>query len=303
MKITRLALTALACAISPALLADSKLSLITSVHSKVLNGYKRAKNKDGSFQREYYALSIGGHLSGTLRDSSIEKVELPQLVGVLGQALAQQNYHLARDSKSAELLLLVNWGKTIPDQNTNHVAAMNDLSRALFPPPEPPSGADNPFDDGGARVTFTPETEALFVELQMFRTMREQAFESNARLLGYIDAVNQVVDRVPKAGDDVLNDLIGDLEEPRYYLFVSAYDFREMVERKNRKLLWATRVSIRAPGNAFHKDFAAMLAKASKHFGQDSGGLLRRYDPRGRVDIGDIEVIGMTPDPATKTGK
>ena len=264
-------------------IAREKISLITAVHSKTLNGYQRAKGADGRFKPEYYALSIGGKLSGTLSDSSIEKVPVPQLAGVLGQFLAQQNYHLAPDAKSTDLLLLVNWGKTNAYRDADLTSAINRYGSATSTKP----GSGDVDQIAGA-----------VAEIAMLNRLRDLANEGNARLLGYIDEVNRISDhRIWSAGGNYYQELIGDLEDPRYYLFVSAYDFSELARKKNPKLLWCTRVSIRAPGSSFERDFAAMLAKAAHHFGQDSGGLLRRYDPRGRVDIGDIEVIGMSSTP------
>lgn len=302
---------------APFAFADSKLSLVTSVHSKLAPGYQRPKNKDGTFKRQYYAVSNGGHIPGTAVDSTIEKLQFSQLNGVLSQALAKQNYFLARDAKSADILLVVHWGRTVPLQDAGYTAAMNQVAASITQQNfDNRSASSARIAAGGSENASTGDSavDAMLeaqraagiavindelTKLAMFNKIRDQANESNARLLGYIDEVNRVNDPIGR-GPDYYYDLIGDLEDPRYYLIVTAFDFREMVEQKKQRLLWTTRVSIRAHGSAFDKDFAAMLAKAGRHFGQDSGGLLRRYDPKGRVDIGDLEVIGMAPTPAPR---
>jgi hypothetical protein len=38
-------------------------------------------------------------------------------------------------------------------------------------------------------------------------------------------------------GGDRYNDLIGDVEESRYYIVVSAYDFQELTQKKKKKLV------------------------------------------------------------------
>jgi hypothetical protein len=38
-----------------------------------------------------------------------------------------------------------------------------------------------------------------------------------------------------------------------------------------------------------------MLANASRHFGQDSRGLIRQYQRTGRVDLGELKILGMVP--------
>src|SRR5438045_314841 len=89
-------------------------SLVTAVSSKVSNGYSRKKLPDGSFKREYYALSKGVYTPGIAADRSIDGVKFPQVAKIVAQFLSLKNYYLAPDSKSADLLLQISWGKTVP---------------------------------------------------------------------------------------------------------------------------------------------------------------------------------------------
>jgi hypothetical protein len=117
-------------------------------------------------------------------------------------------------------------------------------------------------------------------------------------LLGYLDEINDA-DGIQRfaGGGDRYKDLIADVEETRYYIVISAYDFQELVKHERKKLLWTTRVSVRAIGNQFDDSIAAMLKSASKYFGQDSGRLVRGEETKGMVEMGDVKFLGEAKDP------
>ena len=127
---------------------------------------------------------------------------------------------------------------------------------------------------------------------------RDQINLPNAKLLGYLDEINDA-DGIQRwaGGGDRYNDLIADVEESRYYIIISAYDFPELVKHDKKKLLWQTRVSVRAPGNRFDDSFAAMLKGAAKYFGQDSGRLIRGEESKGTVELGDLKYLGEAKEP------
>lgn len=283
-------------------------SLITSVYSNVSNGYARAKLPDGSFKRETYAISNGGYSPGLTHDESIDAVKFPTIAGVVAQHLARQNYFLAQDAKSADLLLVVSWGKTVPfddGQNRNiqdqALAAMN-LVRSTTPQGDQRRSADgiqSPAQASNDAARSALE-DSLF-ELQMFNSIRDQANEKNARLLGYTKDINSRNNASRFAGaGDYFNDLISDIETDRYYVIITAYDFRAATQEKKQKVLWTTRVSIQAQGNQFNERLMAMLANASQHFGQDSGQLIRQYQRAPRVDLKELKFLGLVPDSELK---
>jgi hypothetical protein len=140
------------------------------------------------------------------------------------------------------------------------------------------------------------ELEGGLFELQMFNNMRNQSNEHNARLLGYMNEINSRNDLSRYAGAGTyFDDLISDIESERYYVIITAYDFRAATQEKKRKLLWSTRVSIQTQGNHFNENLETMLANASRHFGQDSGHLIKQYLPNTRVDYGELKILGMVP--------
>ena len=138
------------------------------------------------------------------------------------------------------------------------------------------------------------EAESALIQLNMANNMRRKANEYNAQLLGYIDEINGREGPARFAGaGTAYDDLNDDIENERYFFVVSAYDFPTAAKTGQRKLLWATRVSVQAQGNKFNETAAYMLAKASKYFGEDSGRLIRQYDPEGKVRLGELQIVGV----------
>jgi hypothetical protein len=303
---------------------DTKDTVATAVYSRVGNGYKRAKAKDGSFKPEYYALSNGGRIYGSTSDITVDRVTYPEVAEVAMKLLAQQNYHYAQTKEQAKLLLVLNWGSTLAidgaqrDANVaNTQVAKAELQRTQqdlkswserpdAPPPSYP-GADivaTTTQGFGRSIMFASNEEAAVmnavgsVENSMAQTLaydrvRDQLNERNARIIGYLDDLAEANDvRRFAGGGDRYADLITEVEGARYYIVISAYDFPELVNKKKQKLLWQTRVSVRAPGNAFNETYLAMLKSASIHFGQNSGGLVRGEEGRGQVELGELKYLG-----------
>ena len=277
--------------------------IITAVYSHTYNGYQRSKAADGTFPREYYALANGSYLPGVGADASIDKVKFPQIAGLTAQLLAAHNYLLAPDAKQAQLLLVITWGKTIPLNDGvfhDHQEAFGNAMNRVAQAKGAPAGRFNAMTGPASPQSFAEndEAEAALVQLNMANDMRRKANEYNAQLLGYVDEINQREGPARFAGaGTAFDDLNEDIENERYFFVVSAYDFPTAVKTGQRKLLWATRVSVQAQGNKFNETAAYLLAKASKYFGQDSGRLIRQYDPEGKVRLGELQIVGIVPDP------
>ena len=90
-------------------------------------------------------------------------------------------------------------------------------------------------------------------------------------------------------------DLIDELEENRYFVVLMAYDFQLQWKQKKHKLLWETRFSIQEHRNDFKLALPTMAQEASRYFGQDSHGLVRRPLPEGHVTLGEPKVIEVMP--------
>jgi len=281
----------------------SEDSLVTAVYSNVSNGYVRTKMPDGSFKRETYAISNGGYSPGIARDESIDAIRFPVIAGVVAQHLARQNYYLAQDAKSADLLLVISWGKTVPFEDGPNRNAQDQLINAVnLVRSSTPQGVQARSADGiqspEAAINDAAKSalEGSLIEMQMFNSMRDRANEKNARLLGYMKEINSRNNMSRFAGAGTyFDDLISDIENDRYYVIVTAYDFRSAAQEKKQKVLWATRVSIQAQGNQFNERLMAMMDNASRLFGQESGQLIRQYQRVPRVDLKELKFLGLVP--------
>ncbi|AOS44875.1 hypothetical protein Verru16b_01944 [Lacunisphaera limnophila] len=282
-------------------------TVATAVYANVGHGYQREKGKDGAFKPEYYALSNGGRIYGTTSDLTVDRVTYPQVAEIAARLLAQQNYHYAQSKEQAKLLLVLQWGSTIAFNRVNSDQAITlagtafaDLQNALRAAGVEDANAIR--GSGDISLNGQPNVdpqeaiarfEAAMIQIFADNRARDQFNEHNARVLGYMDDLADTNDiRRWAGGGDRFNDLLADVEESRYYIVISAYDFPELTKHNKKKLLWQTRVSVRSPGNAFDDSVAAMLKSASKYFGQDSGRLVRGEESKGTVELGDLKFLG-----------
>ncbi|AOS44861.1 hypothetical protein Verru16b_01930 [Lacunisphaera limnophila] len=306
--------------LAPAHAADES-GVLTSVYGKTDSGYKRKKGPDGKWVREYYALTNGGPAEGTIQDNAQEKVRFVALATVLAEHLARQGYFPATDKDKVDLLVVVNWGRTTPltdgaarSGTDNVLAAMNNLSNLgpAVPPTivSPTDAASAPEAEvnltGSAedmqRQAAQSQLESALMTQGMFNRSRDQANDKNAFLLGYAGDLNKT-DGIQRmiGGGGKFDELMADIEEPRYYVILTAYDFKRTVREKKPKVQWVTRMSMRAPGNSFAEQAAAMVAYASSRFGQNTDGLDRRVTPEYKVNLEDIRFLGVADPAAAKS--
>lgn len=269
-------------------------TVTTVVYARVGNGYQRERAPDGRFQAEYYALSNGGRIVGTSSDSSIDRVTYPEVAEIAAGLLQSQNYHYAQSKEQAKLLIVLNWGTTHGYNNSNYTYAVQQLGQAVAQ-----SKLKGMYEPTGSGENVPVD----FTEMAMENRVRDTRNLPNAKILGYLDAINQA-DGIQRwaGGGDRYNDLLADIEEPRYYIVISAYDFPALDKTGKKKLLWQTRVSVRSPGNSFDQSFAPMLKSASRFFGQDSLRLVRSDETKGTVEMGELKFLGEArealPEPA-----
>ena len=288
---------ALSCLVGPAFLpsaiaADDTVS--TAVFSRVSKEYQRARLPDGSFKPEYFAIANGGMVPGTSRDKTVEQVNYPSIVQLVLPQLAKQGYHYAKDSKQASLLLVLHWGNTVSYNDVNYRLSLEPAGQAMAKLQQ----LKNAGGVGADLDSASAELEQALMSVQMQNLIRNQFVAPNARLLGYIEDINESNDiRRFAGGGQRYADLMADVEQPRYYVIISAYDFREATQHNRQKLQWVTRVSVATPGNRFDDSVAAMLKNAAHYFGRDSGRLIRGEETKGTVDLGDLKFLGEAEDP------
>ena len=282
-------------------------SVVTAVFSRSFNNYVRPVQADGSPEIQTYVVAKGGYAPGQDKDPSIDDVKFPGIVRVLGKYLAKQGYFPAKNAKKADLMLVVHWGKTVPagdatqrnilELGLEHFARFQQLGGGIGRSPGfQPTTQSNP-QDAETKADMEAATEEMIegmMLLQFTEGMRYEADQRNANLLGYTaDMKSRNNPSLYAGAGTAYYDLLADLESERYYLAVTAYDFQDMLQHRNKKGLWRTVVSVDARNNRFDERLADMVDKASRYFGKDSGRLVQQFHYTPHVSLGELKVLGV----------
>ncbi len=282
-------------------------TLAVAVSSRVSNDYVRAHLADGSIQPETFAFGKGGLWGGGVADPSIDHLKFEDIARIIVVPLTAQHYVSAKDPKTTKLLIMVYWGATEPpasDRDSAATAEMQtaetNLNTAQFAAqaaaahtPSGPNSTGLAPNYSVAEAQDDLETAIQFVGAQ--DEIRNKVDIKNANILGYDSWWADTV-RFQGLPFTFRDDMIRELEDPRYFVVLMAYDFQLMWKQKKVKLLWETRYSIRERGNDFDKQLAAMTRSAARYFGQDSKGLVHKELPQGHVEVGEPRPA----DPPTK---
>jgi hypothetical protein len=283
---------------------------ITAVAAKASPDYIRVRQKDGAFPVEGYAFGEGGHYGGPMIDPAIDKLKFIDVARVISEPLAEQNYWPDRNPHTTKLLIMVYWGLTDVPPPVSSSSAYNNLSviqnkiqataglakAAAAAGPSGGKGYHPSSSVAGATPEQLDELDSSLAMLDVVNQQRKRTDFFNAAMLGYSTEGLLNTDYGDYIRGTALGlrqqDLMTELEDNRYFVVLMAYDFQTLWKTKKHKLLWETRFSIRQRHNNFDDALAGMAKAASEYFGQNSGGLVRRDTPVGRVDIGDVKALG-----------
>lgn len=308
---------ALPLALPPAALGDESGEVV-AVYASVSPAYSRTPAGGGSFKPETYAFGEGGRLGGVRRDETIDKLRFLDIARVIAPSLASKNYLPCKttDPRQTDLLIMVYWGTTVGTDRTSS-EAQYQIAEGLIPPP-PPLMSLPPTGQGGTAMASDPSTSGRGSEgtalaavkaannsaLQQSLTLmhiangrRDQQDLDNATILGYLPEMKRVQSyEMTPSLNQRRQDVLDEVEDSRYYVVLMAYDFQALLLHQQRKLRWETRFSIRERHNDFGQQLAAMAHSASHFFGQNSNGLTRVALPAGRVEYGELKVLGFEPE-------
>jgi hypothetical protein len=274
---------------SPLVAADDS-SEITAVFATIANGYERAKLPDGTFKPETYTFGEGGFMGIPLGDKSVDGKSFMAIVQTIAPSLSRTGYVSCHDPVKTDLLIMVYWGTTGTDARTS---GGYNIGAAPIPSPPPPPPA---IVAGNGQVVVvaaappptqpasSPEQSAFDAMAGAQNRQRDRDNLRNAQMLGYDEELGRAAAR-PESRRYL--DLVDEVEDTRYFVVLRAYDFQLMWKEKKRKALWEVRYSIRARDHLFDDALSAMTDMASRYFGQESKGLVRREVPVGRVKLGE----------------
>jgi hypothetical protein len=275
---------------------------VEAIASKVSKDYVRRKLPDGTFRPESYVFGKGDNLGGARVDPTIDKMEFMDVARVIAVPLAEKRYLPTSDPKTTNLLIMVYWGTTRAPEYANESNSLDLMQKANVQMEVAKKMMAQAAAGTSRNAKMIAAAEAAAVDdallaatigVQAENQRREDVDMKNATLLGYDSwwiATNSAMDGSPLGRRKA--DMNAELEEDRYFVVLSAFDYQALVKTRKMKFQWEVRFSIREHGTAFDTSIARMVAKASEYFGRDSGGLQHVDLPIGKVEIGPVESLG-----------
>lgn len=259
-----------------------------AVHSDAREEYTARKFPKEGPQVETYVFAQGKHFGGEARDRAMQTTTFMDIAQVLAHDLANQQYLPAATQKTADLLIFVHWGTTLP--GTVDPFLEDQLAQMT-----------NAYFEGQAAAEGLPD----FGQLSEIETLSqahqlsvEQAISESSKLLGYQNALEKEKRRTTVSGTTTTETTLrAELLEERYFIILMAWDNQAVLREEPPKLLWSTRFSMRAPGKNFTMALPALSRVASNYFGRKIDGIVRErtHLGRGSVEYGELEVIATEP--------
>ena len=273
---------------------------IEAVASKVAKDYVRKKLPDGSIQPETYVFGKGDDWRGARVDLTIDKMNFMDVARILAVPLAKKQYLPTSDPKTTDELIMVCWGTTrapehatesIPHQQFQAASQTHDRAQIML------KDATTRTEQVAAKELLSESNNQIMMalsEVQAENQMRENTDMKTAALLGYDSwwiATNSAMGGSPLGRRRM--DMEDELEEDRYFVVLTAFDYQKLVKEKKSKFLWEVRFSIREHGTAFDDRIKGMAELASNYFGKNSAGLQHQSLPEGKVEIGPLKSLGV----------
>jgi hypothetical protein len=285
----------------------SRATEVEAIASKTAKDYVRKKLPDGTFQPESYTFGKGDNLGGARVDATADSLDFMTVARAVAGPLAQKRYLPTQDPKTTNELIMVYWGTTIApefatESNSHMLAqqavAMRQKILTDNSMPGNPAAPDSVRLMAKKQMLADADNQILVanIGIQQENQRREDQDMKTATLLGYDSwwvSANAAMEGTAMALRK--NDMRAELEEDRYFVILSAFDYQILVKQKKQKFLWEVRFSIREHRNQFDRRLPAMIALASDYFGRGSNGLQHVEVPEGKVEIGPVKSLGVVP--------
>lgn len=239
--------------------------------------YLKAKETDEGLIPETYHLVQGKRIGGYINDKSLEDVPFMEVAQNLAQQLRSRDYYPAQAKEDGDLLIIVNWGVTQIQADFDELFPTDDEEAAT----EEDSESDSFLD--GAPGSILEEGGYSY---------REQ---SNAALIGFDRAL-----RRKDLGTQDQFELQEMLQNERYFMILSAFDWQLLRKTGEKKLLWSTRFSLDAVKQGFDEAHYALSRGAANYFGTNLDGKLGKVNTHvgpGEVETGELKVIETVDEP------
>jgi hypothetical protein len=295
MKSPRIAICAALLAASPAALAWGAGNV--AVNAGADSNYVLHKFGGHGAKAESYVLAQGNSFFGMTRDPSVERAQFTDIARTLAPDLAIDHYYPARDTRNADLLIVVHWGQTFVDHFQKKQAMFDAVSGSAghVSPSNEPGVSRAAFTDSGF-VSQDVEAEGAGVGspganaklLGYDSELKKAQYQALGMPWGASKGASQVSEDV--FGEDIFNDM------ERYFVILEAYDLNSIKGGRTGvkpKLLWSVHYSITALGYNFTTALPAMSKVAGNFFGRQTNGLLLNAGkvPEGRVELGEPRTV------------
>lgn len=276
-------------------------SLVT-VRAFADKAYAAKRAETSPPEPQSYVFLKGRYYAGRTQDRTLEQKPFIEVARTVAADLRRQGFVPTRNTKTADLLILVHWGVTdrigryaeinITTENeaADRVAALKNAEEAVWTAKV----------EGDERAEYENQQQMLREQDQMENLLRDirsdmQATEwgasDNSALLGFngTNTGNELF------GSEKAATLKSMSQEERYFIIVTAYDFKFLRDTSKARVLWVARISTRAAGINFNMAVNRLSDIGGTVFGQNTDGLdFRRAKQReARIEYGELEVIGM----------
>ena len=266
---------------------------MTAVYSVTQPGYERERMNSGQFVQETYVFGEGDFDGAAGADPSFGRLTFMDIARMLREPLADQNYVNSLDPEATDILIMVHWGSTRVDTNLAFGGAAGYRETNYTSDDGPGSSTSGSAAGSGSNGRSAPgNIETYLAMAKIHDEQRTQSIRLNAKKLGFYEEILETA-HYPDWHSmyEQRRELLDEIEDPRYFVVLLAYDFQELYKNKEKKLLWETRFSLRSRGQWFDVALPSMAKYASQYFGQTTKGLNRARIPIGEVEIGEATVV------------
>jgi hypothetical protein len=247
--------------------ADTPSNIV--VRSMASRSYVAPTSANPAAKPATYLFYQGHFYRGATNDPSLQSTTFDQVAHVLAPDLARQGYFPTKDLRQADLLIVVDWGATIGQDNPNLLQEQQNLNDSI-------AQAFRTSINSSVGQTSLREAgiDNILANDQVFYAediSADMSMQGTARLLGLKGQFEHALKASVTAsnGKSYAEAAIDDeLKQDRYFLVVKAYDYQAI--RKTGKAgrpLWSTRINLPAEVMAYAQALPAMSHAAAASFG------------------------------------
>lgn len=263
-----------------------------AVSATAVRDYARPLGDDGQPRPQTYVFTEGKFFAGRTVDRSQSRTRFTDVAEALAPQLAKQAYFPTKDAATADLLLMVHWGTTTVYEDPQKEFHAERINEALNEYRSAAAANGGDADPGALNAALNERSNGS--------ASAQGAIARNAALLGYREVLEREQRKVFSSADEqTMNE---ELNEERYFVIVMAYDYAFMRREHRPRLLWVTRISVRAAGNNFTEAIPAIAEAGSPVYGHHLPGIQRVDVKRrvGQVEFGELKTLGPVEESETK---